>query len=136
MLEIRIGCRRDRAWAVPYSLVELQWVGDLEAAECIDDHPLLILGDDLLGIDVQCKDTLLDRYHILHERDLEVDTGLGIDTLRRTELQQQRLLRLMHGIDRTEQHDSGKCNQNGKCDKTLAHQFAPCFLLVSSLSGR
>ena len=79
----------------PERLIEPQRIDDLVAREGIDHEPLLVGGDDFLRRIFEIENALVDIDHVVDERHLVIEAGLGDHAHRVAEAQHQRLLRLV-----------------------------------------
>ena len=140
--EPRIGAL-DRA----HRLEELQRVIDAIAREGIDHEPLLVGGDDLLRLRLEVENALIDVDHAVDQRELHVEPGLGDDTHRLAEPDDQRLLGLMHGEQAAiaQERQKDRDDDQDTAGKTEPHREPPVVPVAgpgapcrrgNSLSGR
>ena len=123
---------------IPDALKELQRIDDSEAQEGVDDEPLLVRGDDLLGRSVEGEDALVETFHFLNERDLHLESRLPHHPFGVAELQHQRLLGLMDGKQRAggDYAEGGHGDRHDHQGSTVHRSPPPWRLLFSSSSGR
>ena len=88
-------------------LVVEQRVGDAVAGERVDHEALLVGGDHLLRRSVEIEQAAVEDAHLLHERDFGVEPRRGDLPLELAELEDERLLALLHGEQRQPQADDG-----------------------------
>ena len=106
-LPLTIALSRARtAASVLDRLIEQQRVGDAVAGVGVDDEPLLVGDDDLLGRRLEIEQAVVVEDDVLDERPLDLQAGLANDPPRLAELQHQRLLGLVDDEERAHREDA------------------------------
>jgi hypothetical protein len=114
-------------------------VGDAPARKGVDDQPALVERRHFQRLGVERQDAPLIVDHVLDQRQLEADAGLGLDLLDLAELQDQRLLALVDDEDRR-QGDDQQNDDDADDDGQTPHHWASVesgrSVRRSSFSGR